>query len=202
MRKTIRLTALLLLCLALLGCVSCKKEEGAGDAEKPDVLALNIEDYVRLGEYKGMTLTCAEGKTRAQTAWEAVARNAEVLSYPSGLVEYYIAHTQARYRYYAEKNGMEYEDVLRDFGLDENGIEEESKALAMEDLIFAAVVRAGGISLTEDEKRAHFERYAEHYVSEYGYTAEYVRENLAEEIYGSMLYDKTSEYLIINNTFN
>ena len=76
-------------------------------------------------------------------------------------------------------------------------------AIAVDDeiLMLAALVKAEGITLSDSEKSEHFGRYLEFYVESYGYTEEYVKENLTDEIYESMLYDKASEFLIINNSF-
>ena len=73
---------------------------------------------------------------------------------------------------------------------------------AVDDVIFELIRRKENISLTDDDKQAHFDKYVAKYVSDYGYTEEYVRENLAEKVYDSMLYDKVCEFLIANNKFN
>ena len=45
------------------------------------------------------------------------------------------------------------------------------------------------------------EKAAQKIAADYGYTEDYVAENLTDLIYETMLYDKTMEYLIVNNTF-
>ena len=45
------------------------------------------------------------------------------------------------------------------------------------------------------------DKYVEKYVTNYGYSEDYVRKNLIEEIYKSMIYDKMIEYLVLKNTF-
>ena len=128
-------------------------------------------------------------------------RLSEAQAVAEELVSYYTEQTKARYSYYAEKNDMEYSKVLEDFGATEESIATEAKALAKADLVFAALVKAESITLSDSEKSEHFGRYLEFYVESYGYTEEYVKENLTDEIYESMLYDKASEFLIINNSF-
>ena len=56
-------------------------------------------------------------------------------------------------------------------------------------------------ALTDEEKEVHFDRYVDKYVSDWGYDRDYVAKNLADLVYDSMLYDKTTEYLIVNNDF-
>ena len=76
---------------------------------------------------------------------------------------------------------------------------EEAKALTKSDLVYSAIVKLENISISESEKERLFDKYVEKYVSVYGYNAEYVKKNMADEIYDSMLYDKTTEFLIKNN---
>ena len=189
----------LTLCALLASCGKKDKQEEPS-AKKPDVFALELSEYIELGEYKNLMVIFIY-ESRAEAAWRDVIDGSEVKKYPEELVSYYTEQTQARYRYYAEKNDMEYAKVLEDFGATEESIVNEAKALAKADLVFAALVKAENITLSEEEKSEHFERYLEFYIESYGYTEEYVRENLAEEIYESMLYDKASEFLIINNSF-
>ena len=79
------------------------------------------------------------------------------------------------------------------------GILEEAKALTKSDLVYSVIVKLEGIRVTEDEKERLFDRYVDKYVSVYGYSADYVKKNLSSEIYSSMLYDKTTEFLLTNN---
>ena len=202
--KKIRLCAVLCaLSLMLCAmCVSCAKKDAKGDGgtKKPDVFALELSEYIELGEYKNLIIIFTY-ESRSEAAWREVINGSEVIKYPEELVSYYTEQTKARYSYYAEKNDMEYSKVLEDFGATEESIATEAKALAKADLVFAALVKAESITLSDSEKSEHFGRYLEFYVESYGYTEEYVKENLTDEIYESMLYDKASEFLIINNSF-
>ena len=102
----------------------------------------------------------------------------------------------------AKAGGVTYEDILESLGITEEMILEESKGLTAEDLVFAAFVRVENIELTQTEKDAHFEKYVSLFVSEYGYTEDYVREYLEDEIYETMLYDKALEKLISFTEFS
>jgi hypothetical protein len=95
----------------------------------------------------------------------------------------------------AKAGGQTYEELLSSLGVTEEMMLEESKKLTAEDLVFYALVKAEKIELTQADKDSNFDKYVALFVSE-GYTETYVRENLREQIYETMLYDKTLELLI------
>ena len=57
-----------------------------------------------------------------------------------------------------------------------------------------------GIEVTEKDKERLFDRYVEKFVADYGYDRAYVENEMRELIFDTMLYDKTMEYLTLNNT--
>ena len=61
------------------------------------------------------------------------------------------------------------------------------------------MVEDAGIVLSESERIAHYDRYADRYVEKYGFDRAYVDEKLRDEVYDSMLFDKTMEYLLLHN---
>ena len=126
---------------------------------------------------------------------------AEMLDYPEAALEYYIDQAELRYKHYAEEGNVEYSELLESLGVSGADIENEAKKYVKEDLVQLAVLRAEGIALTDDEKIRLFDRYVKKYVDDYGYSEDYVRKNLTEEIYKSMLFDKMLEYLVLKNTF-
>ena len=67
--------------------------------------------------------------------------------------------------------------------------------------VLHALIKAENITLTDADKQNNFERYVVKFVDDYGYGEEYVRENMSEQIYDTMLFDKTVERLITLNTF-
>ncbi|MBQ7383301.1 MAG: hypothetical protein IJV72_00730, partial [Clostridia bacterium] len=77
----------------------------------------------------------------------------------------------------------------------------EARELTRDDLVFAAVVKAENISLSDADKQNNFDKYVEKFVNSYGYGEEYVRENMSEQIYETMLFDKMLEKLITLNKF-
>ncbi len=192
-----------LLCLGLLLCfASCAKKTPEG--EKQDFASQSLselEKYATLGEYKGLEISVGD-KTRGDAVWERVCAGMTVYEYPEAHVSYYASQLTAEYEYHAEKSGIKYKELLKSLGIDKNDIIEEAQELTKSDLAYALVLKAEGISLTEDEKAAHFEKYVSKYVLELGYSEEHVRNNMTDSIYESMLYDKTTEFLIVNNKLN
>ena len=195
----------LLLCACALFAVSCRdtqSEDGTAVLEDLEELELSeLEDYVALGEYKGLDIKLG-ASSKEDAVWDAIRANCEVKNYPSERVEYYFAQAKAQYEYYAERAGVDYEQMLADLGRTEAELLSEAEQRAVDDVIFELVRRKENILLTDGDKQAHFDKYVEKYVSDYGYTEEYVREDLAEKVYDSMLYDKVCEFLITNNNFN
>ena len=195
----------LLLCACALFAVSCRdtqSEDGTAVLEDLEALELSVlEGYVALGEYKALDIKLG-ASSKEDAVWDAIRANCDVKNYPSERVEYYFAQAKAQYEYYAEMSGIDYAQMLIELGKTEAELLSEAEQRAIDDVIFELVRRKENISLTESDKQVHFDKYVEKYVSDYGYTEEYVRENLSEKVYGSMLYDKVCEFLIANNNFN
>ena len=56
--------------------------------------------------------------------------------------------------------------------------------------------------LTDEEKQEFFQKYVDKFKTLYGHDEKYIREYMTEQIYDTMLFDKTMEYLLLNNTVN
>ena len=201
MKKFIRRALVTSLALIMLiSMFSCKKDD---ENEPVDFAAMSddeLNSFVELGEYKGLTLTLGSA-TKDEAVWAAVKKNATLKAYHEEQVEYYISQQRAQYAYYAEQAGMSYEEMLSEVGATEQSIKETAEQMTLGDLVYHALLRAEGIELSEEEKGKFFERYLEKFVADYGYSREYVEENMVEEIYESMLHDKATEFLITNNQF-
>jgi len=196
--------ALLLLLLAtmlVLALPSCGKD----DKTTPKDVTYDEEhlsDYVAPLAYTGLTVELSSADSlKSEAVWSLLLSRAEILAYPEDAVEYYAEQRRSTYRYYAEKNDWSYEQALEFFGVSEDSIVTEAKEMVKGDLVYRYIVKDAGITLSEDEKADQLDRYVKKYAEDYGYTEDYVRENLTDLIYDSMLYDKTMEYLIVNNTF-
>ena len=201
-----KIIALLLLTVTLCICsTSCMPkpipiEPGidADGVDKPmDIAALDLSEYVVLGDYKGMTVRYDPAKTsKGDAAWAELIRISEIKQYPQDQIAYYFYQKRSGYEHMAKAGGISYESLLESLGITEETILEESYKLTAEDLVFYALIAAEGILITDEDKQAHFEKYVALFVAEYGYTEDYVRKYLESEIYETMLYDKTLEKLI------
>lgn len=209
----IKIFALLLLCAFCLSVFAgCKKDDVTVDdgadngsdntALKLDYSQINIDEYVKSVSYKGLTLTVnGEGASKETAIWEALLGAAVIEKYPESAVEYYFAQTKDYYMFIANNDPEAYKLLLESRDMTEEDLVAEARELVKKDLVYLYIVEKEGIAITEDEKQSLFDRYVAAYVSEYGYSAEYVKANMSELIYDSMLYDKTLEFLILGNTF-
>ena len=193
----------LLALIMLISMFSCKKNSENESVEPVDFAAMSddeLKSYAELGEYKLMTLKQGSSP-KGEVVWAAVKGNATVRSYPEQQVSYYVSQIKAQYAYYAEEAGISYKEMLREVGATDESIRSEAESMATDDVIYELVRRDADITLREDEKSKFFEKYVGKYVEDYGYSREYVVENMTDEIYDSMLYDKTTEFLIAYNYF-
>ena len=209
----IKIFALLFVCAFCLSVFAgCKKDDVTVDdgadngsdntALKLDYSQINIDEYVKSVSYKGLTLTVnGEGASKETAIWEALLGAAVIEKYPESAVEYYFAQTKDYYMFIANNDPEAYKLLLESRDMTEEDLVAEARELVKKDLVYLYIVEKEGIVITEDEKQSLFDRYVAAYVSEYGYSAEYVKANMSELIYDSMLYDKTLEFLILGNTF-
>ena len=199
----ISLFFVILVCALL--CCACtytrSPEQNARNIDFSSLEMSELEAYIEIGDYKGLTLTLGD-KSKGEAVWDAVLENSHINDYPMQHFYYYIVQIKGQYEYYAESAGMSYDELIKELGVTDGMIHEEARDLTKKDILCAIIQKKEGILLTEEEKQTHLDRYVEKYVSEYGYSEDYVRTNMTEEIYGSMLYDKTTEFLILNNSFN
>lgn len=203
-----RLSLLLLITLLVAApAVSCDKSEdvsddGAKHVETIDISSLELSEYVSLGKYSGMTVNYDSSKTsKGDAVWELVVEDSEIKAYPEEQLEYYFEQSKAKYKYLARKGNDTYENIISALGITEEDMMNEAKKLVAEDLVFYALLEAEDIELSESEKQNNFERYVQKFVASYGYEEEYVRDNMTEQIYDTMLFDKMLEKLIMINEF-
>ena len=209
----IKIFALLLVCAFCLSVFAgCKEDDVTVDdgtdngsdntAPKLDYSQINIDEYVKSVSYKGLALTVkGEGASKEMAIWEELLGAAVIEKYPESAVKYYFAQTKDYYMFIANNDPEAYQLLLESRNMTEEDLVAEARALVKKDLVYLYIVEKEGIAITEDEKQSLFDKYVAAYVSEYGYSAEYVKANMSELIYDSMLYDKTLEFLILNNTF-
>ena len=199
-KNYIRVLALLLCALFGLGLLSCSGDK-VESAEPMDMQSISLQElgkYATLGQYTGIKIK-AGIQSNDEAVWRAVKNRATVNEYPEQQVNYYISQLEAQYKYYADEAGVSYDEMLAEVGATAESIKTDAQNMAIDDVIYELVRRSENITLTSEEKQTLFDKYVEKYVTDYGYTKEYVKKNLADLIYKSMLYDKTTEYLIKNN---
>ena len=209
MKKTFKILTvfLCLLLVASMVLTSCGKDDTNTEDttttavdNSPNYSELNLEDYIELGNYKGIVVDARETE-QDQALWEAIVSLCKVKDYPAEALEYYTNQIVKSYEEAADRAKMTYDELMTALDKDAEDIDREAKDLVKKDLITQAIVKAEGYELTDAEKTELFDKYASYYVDLYGYTEEYIRENLSEEIYDSMQHDKMMEYLIIENYF-
>ena len=165
-----------------------------------DYSGLELDKYIKLGTYKDLVID-ARGKSESTELWNAIIAKSEVIEYPADALSYYVGQTQKKYESIAKDANMTYDELIKALDLKESNFEKEAKDLIKKDLVMLAIIKAEGIELTDKEKKNLFDKYAQVYIDLYDYTYSYVEDNLADEIYDSMLYDKMMEYLIKENLF-
>ena len=153
-------------------------------------------------EYKSLKIELEkEDSSKEEALWQAILATATVENYPEDKVDYFFNQTKDAYMYLVNGNKEDYLLLLKNRGTSEEKMREEARELVKKDLIYFYIVEAEQIVVTDEEKKELFDKYVEKYVSAYGYNREYVKGNMTEMIYDSMLYDKTMEFLIKENTF-
>ena len=194
--KFLRVVSVFLLVSALF--ISCSKAEFV----KVSAFSLSeLEECVEIAKYKGMTFEF-DGTDEQDMIKNHLKAESKLKKLPEGAVDYYLDQLEKEYKYYAEQAGVKYEELLEQLALTQKELEDEAKSLVFEDIIFAIIQKKENITVTDSDKEKYFDRYVTRYAEIHKYSEEHVRANLKEEVYQTMLYDKTMEYLIINNTFN
>ena len=191
-------TAILLALVFALFSASCEKKERIRVSE---ISIETLEESLSVGNYKGLVIEL-KGKSRENAIIDRIMMDSYVKRYPDGATDYYADQIKKQYKYYADEAGMAYEEMLAELGENSLTISTEAQRLVKKDMILALIQAREGISLSDSEKSLYFERYVSIYAKRYGYTEDYVKEELSDLVYDSMLYDKTVEFLIVNNTFS
>lgn len=188
--------------LALASCNNQEKEQEQ-EVKRVDFSLLSDEELAKcatLGEYKGLEIKL-DGRSKSDAVWSAVRSGSVLGEISQQQIDYYLAQEKARYSHYADKAGLSYDEMLAELGVTQSDIMKAAVEMTTDDIIFELVRRDAKIKLMEDEKHMFFDRYVKKYVDDFGYTEEYVKNNMADIVYSSMLYDKTTEFLIANNSF-
>lgn len=209
--------AVMLLLASVAGTTACVRD-GGSDTSDEEVTSsetvqteseteinydkLDVSKYVGNVKYTGFRIVLDNSDDSKEDAlWEVILATDKINNYPEDKVEYYFKQAKQAYMYLVDGKEDDYKKLLESRNIDEEDLRDEARKLVKKDLIYYYIVRKENISVTEEEKSKLFDKYVEEYVSAYGYKKEYVKENMTDIIYESMLYDKTMEYLLNNNTF-
>lgn len=92
--------------------------------------------------------------------WSAVFEGCTFHSVPAEQVDFYYNQSKAQYESYASAYGMAYETILSMMGLTDEALRSQSEQYAKQDLVFYALVRAEGLSVTAEEYTAGVAEYA------------------------------------------
>lgn len=126
-------------------------------------------------------------ETVLSAIWRQVMDNAEVTEYPEQQIEYYFAMQMSQCEYYAKNYGMTVESVMQIMGYTEETLRAKAEEYTKEDLVFFAVAKTEGVSVSDDEYTEGLAKYAE---------SSNVEPSVLEEYYGkkyimeSLLWDK------------
>ena len=192
---------LIIVSLLFAICITSFSSCGKDDSIEISSMSLEeLEECVTVCDYKGLELLL-DTQTKEDALVTYIYANSNIKKYPTGAVNYYAEQLKSQYRYYADQADMKYEEMLDKLGEDNVTINAEAKRLVKKDLIFELIRKKEAIALTDEEKAQFFDKYVKKYAESYKYSEEYVRDELSELVYDSMLYDKTIEFLIINNSF-
>ena len=188
--------AILILSMAF-SFISCGKKPIVKIAEMP---LEELEKCISLSQYKDLTVTLGS-KTKGEAIVDYICKNSIVKKYPNGTVDYYFEQLKDQYHYYADEMDIPYEVMLDELGEDNVTMKAASRELVKKDMVLELIRRKEGIDLTEEEKASFFDKYVKKFAESYKFSEEYVRENLPNLVYQSMLHDKTVEFLIVHNNF-
>ncbi len=209
MKKIYKISSALLVCLLLMSFFAACKEKGEDtDIEQdsftgmPEYDAENISAYIEPFTYTGLTVEADDVEQGVKKLLEQITASAEIIEYPEAQVAYYTEQERAKYRYFSKRDGIEYEELLEALGVTEASMVQTAREYVKKDLVLEYIAKDANIFLTEAEKEAHADRYAERLVSVYGKDKEYIKANMQKQLYDTMESDKIMEYLRVNNTVN
>lgn len=131
------------------------------------------------------------------TLWSAVFENTTFHQIPAEQTNYYYNQLSAQYQSYATSYGLSYEDILSIYGLTDETLKMQAEQYAKQDLVFYALVRAEGLTVTEEEYLTGLAMYAASAGAsaaelEAYYGADYIKESLLWDEMLEMLYNSAT----------
>lgn len=135
---------------------------------------------------------------KQEKIYNAIIENSEITSIPQSLIDYYRTDFKVQYSRMAQMYGMTLADIKNAYGWDdaafESMAEDYANAIAEQELLFEAIVKADNIVLTEEE----FNDEITSIVEEYGYASneEFLLEQGEDIMRQNILYQKVWEILL------
>lgn len=185
--------------------------------EYNDAFVRDNFDFATMAEYEAsVRKTLAEQRqdeiaAEKQSATLAVAvDNAEVLKYPDGVVEDYMAQQIDYVRYYASMYGMSYEDFVsaatgEDVATYEAAVRTGAEQSVKEELVIWAIAEAENFTISDERRASELASLLSYYnyddlasmCEAYGFTEEYMNRTMTYSIY----YVDVLDMLVENATF-
>lgn len=185
--------------------------------EYNDAFVRDNFDFATMAEYEAsVRKTLAEERqdeiaAEKQSATLAVAvDNAEVLKYPEGVVEDYMAQQIDYVRYYAAQYGMSYADFVsaatgEDVETYEAAVRTGAEQSVKEELVIWAIAEAENFTISDERRASELASLLSYYnyddlasmCEAYGFTEEYMNRTMTYSIY----YVDALDMLVENATF-
>lgn len=122
------------------------------------ITLLTGSDYTTVDAFRAYYRSYLESQAAAEaketamaTLWSTVVQNCTVHEVPEQQVQYYYEQLVQSYTSYAASYGMTYASLASVLGITDEKLTEQAREYAKDDLVFFAIVRAEGISLSDDE---------------------------------------------------
>lgn len=131
------------------------------------------------------------------TLWSTVIEGTTFHKVPEEQTTYYYEQLKAQYQSYAASYGLTYETILSLYGLTDESLKVQAENYAKQDLAFYAIVKAEGLTITEEEYLAGLSAYALNAGAgatelEAYYGREYITESLLWDEMMEMLYNNAN----------
>ncbi len=155
-----------------------------------------FEEYYRSYFQKHKTYDIIEEKKAL--AWDSFVKGCMVIEIPQQQIDYYYYQDRDYYESYAKMYGMTYESFLEYIQLSDSQFKENAYENALNDIALYSLIKAEGITLSDDEYKTMLEEYADMN----DVTAEYAESYLGKDLLMDYFeYDKARLYLVSLSEF-
>ena len=182
--------------------------------ELTDAYVQSVSDAKTVAEYRELKMNELLEKAaknlkadEMDAVWLEVLNAAEVLKYPEAEYNEYLNDFKSYYNDEAVKAGLSLADFLQNsFGMSledyESGAEQYAKDYVKNDLVFRAIVREAGITVSDEEYAQGVTDFFNSYGKQYFDTQEEFEEYCGRDyIESNLLWYDLLEYLVNNNNF-